>query len=191
VRHDSIRRLALSGGLVAAAFAIKYPLVGVVNVEPLTLAFFAVGYAFGASWGAFVGAAGEALYATINPFGPPIVPVWVAQIVSMAVVGLAGGWIGGLHHRLNWSQWPARALIVAAGIGVTLIFDLLTNMALAVAIGPFWPVMVAGIPFAAVHVGSNALLFLLVFPILRRWFLRSTSVVEPPVAASHEGNLRK
>ncbi|MBD3297371.1 MAG: ECF transporter S component [candidate division Zixibacteria bacterium] len=172
----------MSGGLVAAAFALKYPLVGIPNVEPLTLAFFAVGYAYGIPWGAFVGAAGEALYATINPFGPPIVPVWAAQIVSMMIVGMVGGWIGRLDSRRRWSNKTTVTIIVGAGIGVTIIFDLLTNLALAVSIGPFWPVMLAAVPFAGIHIASNALLFLTVFPILRRWFLRSTSVVEPPGA---------
>lgn len=172
----------MSGGLVAAAFALKYPLVGVPNVEPLTLAFFAVGYAYGVPWGAFVGAAGEALYATVNPFGPPIVPVWAAQIVSMMIVGMVGGWIGRIDNRSEWSNKVTVAIIVGAGVGVTIIFDLLTNLALAISIGPFWPVMIAAVPFAGVHIASNALLFLTVFPILRRWFLRSTSVVEPPGA---------
>lgn len=172
----------MSGGLVAAAFALKYPLVGLPNIEPLTLAFFAVGYAYGIPWGAFVGAAGEALYATVNPFGPPILPVWVAQIVSMLIVGAVGGWIGRMDNHRMWSNKQAVAIVVAAGIVVTFVFDLLTNLALAAAIGPFWPVMIAGLPLAGVHIASNALLFLVVFPILRRWFLRPTSTVEPPSA---------
>ena len=178
----------MSGGLVAAAFAIKYPLVGIPNVEPLTLAFFAVGYAYGPVWGAFVAATGEGLYATVNPFGPPILPVWVAQIASMAIVGLVGGWTGAFLRRTEWSTWSSHALIVIIGIGVTLNFDLLTNLAMAVAIGPFWPVMVAGIPFTLIHVASNALLFALVFPILRRWFLQPTTTVEPPTATARGGS---
>ncbi|GAB4317800.1 MAG: hypothetical protein Kow0074_06610 [Candidatus Zixiibacteriota bacterium] len=172
----------MSSGLVAAAFALKYPLVGIPNVEPLTLAFFAVGYAYGAPWGAFVGAAGEALYATINPFGPPIVPVWAAQVVSMTIVGMVGGWIGRLDDRGQWSHGRLVVTAVGAGILITFIFDLLTNLALAVTIGPFWPVMIAGLPLAGLHIASNALLFLVVFPILRRWFLHPTSMVEPPSA---------
>ena len=65
-RASAVRRLVVSGGLVAAAFAIKYPLIGIPNVEPFTLAFFCVGYMFGPAWGLFVGAAGETIYATIN-----------------------------------------------------------------------------------------------------------------------------
>jgi len=165
---------------VAAAFAIKYPLVGLPNIEPLTLAFFAVGYAYGPLWGLFVGMAGELLYATINPFGPPIVPVWLAQIVGMGIAGMAGGWLGQWHYRANWSSRWMLGAIVAAGVLVTLLFDIFTNVAIAFAIGPFWPVLIAGVPFAAVHVASNALLFLLIFPILRRWFLRPAVVIDPP-----------
>ena len=56
----------------------------------------------------------------------------------------------------------------------------LTNLALALGFGPFWPVMIAAIPFAAIHVLSNALLFALVFPILSRWLTRPIHPVVPP-----------
>jgi len=179
-RALAVRRLAVSGGLVAAAFAIKYPLIGVPNVEPFTLAFFCVGYMFGPAWGLFVGAAGETIYATINPYGASIVPVWVAQIVGMGVAGMIGGWVGLMKNRLNWDRKRTIALAVGAGIAATLVFDLLTNLALAWGIGPFWPVMIAGIPFAGLHIASNALLFILIFPILRRWLLGSASTVVGP-----------
>jgi len=179
-RVHAIRRLAVSGGLVAAAFAIKYPLIGLPNVEPFTLAFFCVGYTFGPLWGLFVGAAGETIYATLNPYGGSIPPVWVAQIIGMSAAGLIGGWVGLMKDRLDWDRKRSLVLAVGAGIAATLFFDLVTNLAMAWSIGPFWPVMLAAIPFAAVHVASNALLFILIFPILRRWFLGSASTVAGP-----------
>jgi hypothetical protein len=171
-----LRRLTHSGGLVAAAFALKYPLIALPNIEPLTLAFFAVGYAYGVRWGAFVGALGMGIYASFNPLGPAIFPVWVSQLVGMSSVGMIGGMIGkwlrsGETARRRY--WP----VVLGGILATLFFDLVTNLAFALAIGPFWAVLVAGIPFAAIHIGSNALLFGLIFPILERWLLRPTTAV--------------
>ena len=170
----------MSGGLVAAAFAIKYPLIGIPNVEPFTLAFFCVGYMFGPAWGLFVGAAGETIYATINPYGASIAPVWVAQIAGMACAGAIGGWVGLMKDRLNRNNKQGVVLAVGAGIVATLIFDLITNLAMAWSIGPFWPVMIAAIPFAGLHIASNALLFIVIFPILRRWFLGSASTVVGP-----------
>jgi hypothetical protein len=67
--------------------------------------------------------------------------------------------------------------ISLAGITTTLCYDALTNLALAWSIGPFWPTMVAALPFAGIHVTSNALLFGLIFPILRRWLVSPTSTV--------------
>jgi len=171
-----LRRLTHSGGLVAAAFALKYPLVALPNIEPLTLAFFAVGYAYGAPWGAFVGALGMGIYATFHPQGIPIFPVWAAQLFGMALAGFIGGiiakWVG--KSKAGWRRYlPA----ILGGVLATVLFDLLTNLAFALAIGPFWPVMIAGIPFAVIHIGSNALLFALIFPILERWLLRPTASV--------------
>ncbi len=99
--NPSVRRLAQSGGLLAAAFALKYPLIGLPNVEPLTLAFFAIGYAHGARWGAFVGIVGEMIYATINPLGMSIPQVWGTQILSMALAGIAGGLVRPFYDPLR------------------------------------------------------------------------------------------
>jgi hypothetical protein len=222
MRVFELRRLAISGGLVAAAFAVKYAVIGLPNVEPLTLVFFSVGYAYGATWGAFVGAVGEGIFATINPMGAPIAPVWLAQIIGMASAGALGGLVRRMtmHEsspgrtlgtdlsvpRGQHPQWgghscppveaaerqllqhahsgdPGRLgliVILGAGMVATIVFDLLTNLAMAWSIGPFWVVMVAAIPFAAVHLLSNALLFALIFPILRRWLTRYTSAVADP-----------
>lgn len=178
--NPSLRRMAQSGGLLAAAFALKYPLIGLPNVEPLTLAFFALGYAHGARWGAFVGLAGEAIFATLNPLGMSIPQVWVAQTLSMSLAGIAGGLVRPFYDPI-WSARIRAGFAAVAGFGVTLVFDLVTNLAFAATIGPFWPVMIAAIPFAAIHVLSNALLFALVFPILSRWLIRP---IHPVVTSS-------
>lgn len=176
----SLRRLSRSGGLVAAAFALKLPLFAVPNVEPLTLAFFALGYAYGSLWGGMVGAVSMAVYATFNPWGAAIVPVWAAQIAGMALAGAAGG----LLRVLVGARGAHRVVSAAiAGAAATVVYDLLTNLAFAVAIGPFWPVMIAAIPFGAVHIASNALLFGAVFPILGRWLTKPTSGVVAPSAS--------
>ena len=184
MRVAELRRLAISGGLVAAAFAVKYALIGIPNVEPLTLAFFAVGFAYGPIWGAFVGIIGEGMFAAINPMGAPIAPVWVAQIIGMALAGMIGGLAGAaIRGRGEGKRWQIVAL-VGAGVLATLLFDLLTNVAMAWSIGPFWPVMAAAIPFAGIHVLSNALLFALIFPILQRWLIRYTSAAPPQTLPS-------
>lgn len=179
MRVSELRRLAISGGLVAAAFAVKYTLIGIPNVEPLTLAFFAVGYGYGPLWGAFVGVIGEGMFAAINPMGAPIAPVWVAQIIGMAIAGLLGGLVGRIGRgRGDGRRWHL-VLCVSTGVLATIVFDLITNLAMAWSIGPFWPVMAASIPFAGIHVLSNALLFSLIFPILQRWLTRYTSTAAP------------
>jgi hypothetical protein len=91
----------------------------------------------------------------------------------MALVGMSGGLARPFFDPIRSDRIKA-AFASIAGIGVTLAFDILTNLAFAATIGPFWPVMIAGIPFAAIHVLSNALLFALVFPILSRWLVRPT-----------------
>jgi|CXWL01.1.fsa_nt_gi hypothetical protein len=179
---SGLRRLAQSGGLVAAAIALKYPLIAIPNVEPLTLVFFALGYTHGPLWGAFVGATGEAIYTTLNPLGAPMAPVWLAQVAGMGFAGIIGGLTGSLVRRIPAARWRMFWSTVA-GVLATLIFDLLTNLAFAWSIGPFWVVLASSLPFAAIHIVSNALLFAAVFPILERWLLRTARpLVEPRVS---------
>ena len=45
---------------------------------------------------------------------------------------------------------------------MTVVFDLLTNLASAVLFGPIVPTLVAALPFAAIHVATNAALFAVV-----------------------------
>ena len=131
------------------------------NFEFLTVILFAAGFVLGPWGGALAGALGEFLYSTINPYGSGLaVPlVLAAQVVGMAFAGFVGGLVG----RAPLAAVPSKALrtlvVVAAGIGVTFVFDLLTNLASAFLFGPVVPTLVAAVPFALIHVGTNALLF--------------------------------
>ena len=93
-----------------------------------------------------------------------------SQAVGMGTAGLAGGFttpmiLAGLRagRRLR-----VALISLLLGLGVTIVFDLLTNVAFPLAMGvPFrgwWPYLLAGIPFCLIHVTSNALIFSLVLP---------------------------
>jgi hypothetical protein len=68
------------------------------------------------------------------------------------------------------SRAPTVRRWVLAGIAavVTLIYDLLTNLAMVWTVGNVWVWLVAGIPFSALHIASNSLLFAFAFPALNK-----------------------
>jgi energy-coupling factor transport system substrate-specific component len=166
------RKLALMGVLVALAIVLKLPILTIPNVEFFTFIVFCSGYLLGMIEGAIVGVISMSLYTTlITPYGPPPLPIAVAQITSMALIGFAGGFVWKFVPASFTQKSNSRPIITIFVIGIsglvlTFIYDLLTNLASAFVMGQFWPVMIAGIPFAFVHIASNVIIFVVLSPLL-------------------------
>ena len=54
------------------------------------------------------------------------------------------------------------------GAAVTIVYDLTTNVAIGVSFSQIVPTVIAGVPFALIHVLANALIFALAGPYLIR-----------------------
>lgn len=160
-----VRDLAKIGGLLAAAFVLKMPVIGLPNVEPFTLVYFFVGFRYGIFWGGAVAAIGEFLYSTLNPFGAALPPVMVAQVVGMAVAGVTGG-LAARFDPFRVFTAPRRWGLVLTAVIITIFYDVLTNLAMFWTLGNLWVWLVAGVPFSALHIVSNSLLFAFAFPVL-------------------------
>ena len=88
----SAKKLALMGVLIALAIALKLPILSVPNVEFFTFIIFSSGYILGILGGMVVGIISMSIYTSvITPYGPPPLPIAFAQILSMALIGFAGG----------------------------------------------------------------------------------------------------
>jgi uncharacterized membrane protein len=168
----SVRKLSLMGVLVALAIVLKLPILSVPNVEFLTFVIFSSGYLLGAVEGLLVGVISMSLYTSIiTPYGLPPLPIAFAQVFSMALIGFAGGIASRLHlvslHKEPSSSSGFKYLTMGLfGLGLTLIYDLFTNLATAYVMGQFWPVMIAAIPFALLHILSNVFIFVILTPVL-------------------------
>ncbi len=153
------------------------------NFEFLTVLLFVGGFVLGPAWGALAAALGEFLYSAMNPYGSGLaVPlVLAAQVAGMALAGVAGGWLGRAALRPPILR---AALVIAAGVAVTVVFDLLTNLASAVMFGPIVPTLVAALPFAAIHVATNAALFAAIGVPLVAALERTRRSLDPPALAA-------
>ncbi len=153
------RRLSYAALMVAVclsgAYAPRPP-----DFEVQTLGVFCSGVLLGSRDGALVGALTMLVYSLLNPYGPAHPAVTLAQVLGQAPAGVAGGLFAGLglHRRM---AAPRAGLLAAAGVLLTLWFDLLTNLATALVLGQTRVVLLQGIPFALWHMGSNAALFAL------------------------------
>ncbi|MEO5618892.1 MAG: hypothetical protein ABIS67_14080, partial [Candidatus Eisenbacteria bacterium] len=157
ITRSSSTRLSYAALLVAAGLAGVYA-ESIPNFEILTLVVFCSGVLLGVRDGLLVGVVTELIYSVLNPYGAVHPLITVAQVSGEALAGLAGGIAGVL--RLPAAPVPARLVLLAVcGALLTLIFDLITNLATGVLFGQMRATLIAGIPFALWHLFWNVVLF--------------------------------
>jgi hypothetical protein len=163
MNDSTTKNIARSAIFIALAVALGYALSWVPNVELISFTVCFAGFALGAQWGAFVGASAFLLYSFLSPFGMAPLPLWIAQGIGGAIIGLSGG--------LFKKVLAKTAFAAVAGIVLTAIYDVLTNAAGFFAFpsgSTFIIYIVGGISFAAIHIFSNALVFAVFFPIISK-----------------------
>jgi hypothetical protein len=163
----SASKIAKMGVFTALPIVLKIPILQIPNVEFFSFVVFASGFLLGIIEGGIVGALSMSIYTMLNPYGPPPLPVGVAQVLSMIIIGVCGGVSFYLIYKKRMS--PVTFIWMGiAGFLLTLVYDILTNLGVVIVAGEFIPVMLAGVPFALIHLLSNAIIFVLLTPVLFR-----------------------
>jgi len=151
----SVRQLALLSVLTAVSLGIQLT-PRPPNVEFTSLFTFLVGILYGSLIGGFFGGFVMFVNGFLSPWGFAgfMMPF---QIVGMAIIGFAGGiykrYGGGVHSA------QVSAEVAVLGAFLTLLYDILTNVGVAVQL-----TMLSGIPWhiALIVAFSGGALFLLV-----------------------------
>ena len=158
--------LTRMAAFIAVAVVLGYLLTAIPNVELVTATCFAAGYCLGPVAGAAVGAMAEFLFAGFHPMGSSFGLLLLAQMSGMALTGFAGGRIA--RFLPDPQKFASRRILLVAGAFLTLVFDLLTNLAFPLQAGFSFSqtrvALAAGAAFAIVHIGSNCLVFSIVLP---------------------------
>ena len=167
-RPRLLARIALFSALI---YVLSWVTVYIPNVNLIFYIVFSAGFLWGAMTGVLVGAIGMGLWTMFNPYGPADIPVMCAQVVGASLSGP----IGALFAHSDWqSRSPfARALLmVASGMLCSLLFYLLVNTVDAWVYQPFWPRFTVGLAWTSVAVGANAVIFPLLFGVVRLLYER-------------------
>jgi hypothetical protein len=157
---------------VAIGIVAGLALSAIPNVELVTAVSFTAGFLLGTSAGVLTGGLTEGLFAGFHPMGSSLGLLLVTQIFGMALAGAAGSWACALSGSRSHGK-RFRSAVVGLGVLATLVFDILTNLAFPVMAGfsvsGYMVTLIAGAPFAVVHLVSNALVFsFVVTPLLPR-----------------------
>jgi len=152
--------------LTALIYAAGEALAGIPNVEVITLLVFISGFLLGPWWGMVVGGAGMGAHSLFNALGTVAPPVWIAQVVCYAFIGLCGAWLG--PRIAAQKTRTAQALLsAAAGFALVTIYQLVVNTASFSAFAanvPLWTYVWGGLAFAAIQMVWNAALFFVTLP---------------------------
>jgi len=161
------RRLALLTILSALCIGIQLS-PRPPNVEFTSLLIFLVGAFFDVLVGGILGAAVMLINGFLSPWGFAglMLPF---QIIGMSIVGVVGGMYG--RTKRNVYTLSSCGETAALGAFLTLVYDVITNLGVAVsymllgmpALPAFVGAVVSGAPFSLVHVVSNFFVFLAAF----------------------------
>ncbi len=162
-RPRLLARIALFSALI---YVLSWATVYVPNLNLIFFIVFSAGYLWGGLAGALVGAVGMGLWTTFNPYGPADIPVMLAQVIGAALGGLIGA-IAARYDLQSRSAFVRSSLMATFGIACTVLFYLPVNSVDAWVYQPFMPRFVVGLAWASIAIGANAVIFPLLFGVLR------------------------
>ncbi len=170
--YERNRRVVETGVFLALFWGLGYTFLYVPNVEFILFIAFLSGLLLGWVRGVFVALVGELVFSVANPMGSGLAypPMLIAQLIGFLVMASAGF---GLRHVVWKIQHEKKLLITlfgATGLIMTFLYDSLTSLAFPLASGfsgvQIWGAYLSGLPFYAIHIVSNTLIFAILGPIL-------------------------
>jgi uncharacterized membrane protein len=147
----------------ALAYILALASVYIPNVSLSFIAIFACGALFGRNTGITTGGLSMFLWTVFNPFGMAPVPISIAQIIGMMIVGALGA---GVHQSTAMKKVSPRGFVIFSALGIVsgLIYQILVSLVSAWLFGPFWASLSAGLVFMLATIISNGLIFPACYP---------------------------
>ena len=158
----------------AIAVGMGFSLMFIPNIELITVIVFLAGVHLGIGWGGIVGLTAMGIYSGLNPMGSGLSfpPLFLMQILGMAIAGIIGGLVRPLIIGKKINLFLIVSLAIT-GFIITLIYDLLTLLAYPITAGlGFSGILAAlfkGLGFTLLHEISNAVVFTVTVPPILRY----------------------
>ena len=163
-----IARVALLSALV---YVLSYGTSWLPNVNFVFFIVFTSGLLFGLTTGVLVGFIGMGLWTLFNPYGPALIPIMIAQVFGCSMSGV----IGVNYQRLRLFEIRSSTrfiyLLLAATL-CTLMYYIPVSLVDAWMFGPFAERFIGGLLWSFLSLGSNLIIFPLLFPVAQRLYTR-------------------
>ena len=157
----------------ATALSLSYARFWAPNIEFTSLIIFVSGFVLGSRIGVLVGLITESIFSSFNPLGPAPIPVFLAQIACMMLIGATGGLFARFANK-GETRLNSSLKMAAVGLYLTIVFDLVTNLGWAFSFGLDYvtTLLVYGSLFMALHVIGNTIIFGTIGPALSHYVLK-------------------
>ncbi len=158
-----LRLIPRIGLFAALIYVLSLATAMLPNVNLIFFIVFIAGFMWGAIPGMLVGAFGMGLSTFFSPFGPAALPVMTAQIVGASFSGL----IGAAYFSIYGNEITNLKLyfsIPLFSFFCTLAFFIPVNIVDSWLFQPFWERFYISSFWSLISVGSNMVLFTLLFP---------------------------
>ena len=157
--------MAAIGIFAALAYVGSFVFMAIPNATLSILLIFFAGYYLGILNGAAVGFISAFLISLFNPYGLAMLPIMAAQVFGYVSIGA----LGGLFVNRRWDNFRVSLIpMLLLGIVTALLYQVPVSVVDAWLFGPFWERLVMSAGFASITLFSNALFFVILFPVLAK-----------------------
>jgi uncharacterized membrane protein len=165
--------------IILAVGFLKHFLIAIPNVELVTMTIFLAGYILGSLKGTIIGVVAEFLYSILSPYGIASLPLLLAQMLAMGIVGYWGGLLFRFHKKFK-NEIVKIFSLGLAGFFLTVLFDILTTLSFSIFMAESIPKIFAsfvasftiGLPFSITHILLNTIIFMTLLPLICRALIK-------------------
>ena len=158
-----LRLIPRIGLFAALIYILSWATAMLPNVNLIFFVVFLAGFMWGTIPGMLVGAFGMGLSTFFSPFGPAALPIMVTQIAAASLSGLLGS-IYFSMYGIELKTINRYFFIPLFSILCTITFFIPVNIVDSWLFQPFWERLYISTLWSLISVGSNLLLFTLLFP---------------------------
>lgn len=158
-----LRLIPRIGLFAALIYVLSWATAMLPNVNLIFFIVFIAGFMWGIIPGMLVGAFGMGLSTFFSPFGPAAFPIMITQIISASLSGLLGALYFSMYG-VDLKTVNRFILIPLFSIACTLTFFIPVNIIDSWLFQPFWERFYISSLWSLISVGSNLVLFTLLFP---------------------------